>query len=247
MGRRSQLFRRRGRGRRAESRGKPEGRGRGFSAPRSLWGTSRRAAEGAGAGSGAPPRPRRESRGGRAEAAAAGAPSSAAAGVVRGASGETGQPPGGAGEGGPELRPGEGAGARLLRSAGLRRKLGLARGAESQATLSPQMPRTLHGRCAQSLSCRLPAWCGVQGGGPAIPPNAESVRSQACTGGGGGTSSPSPSPLVSLEAAVPSTSPARACWGLQYPPSPPPPPPPRPPTPQGSSSLPALWGCLLYL
>ena len=47
FGARSQLFRRRGRGRRAEAPGRPEGRGRGFSATWSLWGTSHRAAGGA--------------------------------------------------------------------------------------------------------------------------------------------------------------------------------------------------------
>lgn len=64
------------------------GRGQGFSAPWSLWGTSRRAAGPLSVGSAMP--------GGRAEATM-GARSSAAAGTARRASGEAGHPPGGAG------------------------------------------------------------------------------------------------------------------------------------------------------
>lgn len=184
--------------------------------------------------------------GGSAEAAAAGAPSSAAAGTARGPRGRRATRLVGLAREAPELRPGEGAGARLLRSAGLRRKLGLVRGAERRATLSPQSPRTLHGRCARSSSCclpaRLPACRGVRGGGPAIPPNAESVAVPGLHWGWRGhfLASPRPLGLSGLRIPVPAQpQPAGGCGTLPHP--------PRPPTPPGSPpSLHSGAACFIF-
>lgn len=75
------------------------------------------------------------------------------------------------------------------------------------------------GRCAQSISSRLPAGRGVGGGdgGPALPPNAELVQSQACTGDTGGLPR-LPQASRPLWAAVPGASLARASIPWPHPP-----------------------------
>lgn len=195
--------------------------------------------------------------GGRAEAAA-GARSSAAAGTARWASGEAGHPPGGApagaGEGGPgssgRAGRGRGLGQTFATYGGCARSSGwLARGPGSQMTLSPHIPRTIHGegKCVPEHQLAPACWLGgVGGGGPGFPPNAES-----------GVRAVGPRPALSTEGGPPSPPPgllaSQGCssrchlgqrrWGgcttLPYP--------PWAPTPPNLPSPGALWGCLLYL
>lgn len=166
MGRRSQLFQRRGRGRRAESRGKPKGRGQGFSASGSLWGTSRRAAGGPGGGEPGPlSRTRRESLG-VARRQRRGRPALLQRGVRAGYQGRRSTGLEGLTREALKIRPGRGLGPDFFNLRGCAgsssRRVG--GGAGNLATLSPQIPRMPLGEArAQSISISLPADPGAGG------------------------------------------------------------------------------------
>lgn len=190
------------------------GGGEAFSAPWSLWGTSRQPA-GWEIGELGPLQLSGESQGVDGDGGGGGCgadASSAAAGTACWAYGEEGHPPVGW-QRGPGAPGGRGLGPDFCHLRGCR-KLGLARRARNPAALNPQIPRMLPGRIpgASAASCPL-APC--RGGDPTIPPDAELGSSLPELGTTRASSLVSPGPWAS-RVCVPSARLARARW-LQCP------------------------------
>lgn len=90
-------------------------------------------------------------------------------------------------------------------------------GTVNQAVRSPYIPRMPLGRCVQSLSFRLPAGLRRRGRGPAIPPNAESVRGEGGPRPALGMERGFPQLPQALQVVVLSASLATAVLMLRYP------------------------------
>lgn len=153
-----------------------------------------------------------------------GTPSSAAAGTARWASGEAGHSPDGAGEGGPGELQGEGGWGQtfaICEAARLRGCAGSSAGEEGRKPSDSERPHPQDAPRGgapehQQLPARWPAWGG---GGPAIPPNAESAVLGLRWGlTKGSLASPRPLCLLGLHFQHQIS---QSLWGLQYPGCPP--------------------------